>query len=80
MNISPNVHFPEVSDHGFSVSNIFSLWNGVIAFKLQLRAEDVDTKFKCQHKIQIFKANGFKVINASQSYVKYVKYVSEIIL
>lgn len=59
VNISPNAHFPEVSDFddGFSVSNIFSLWNGVIAFKLQLRAEDVDTKFRCQHKIQIFKVN-----------------------
>lgn len=59
MNISPNAHFLEVHyfDNGFSVSDNFSLWNGVIAFKLQLRSEDVDTKFRCQNKIQIFKAN-----------------------
>lgn len=59
VNSSPNAHFPEVPyfDNVFSVPDNFSLWNRVIAFKLQLRSEDVDSKFRCQNKIQIFKRN-----------------------
>ena len=61
MNISPSAHFPEIPYFVKSVlvSDNFLLWNGMIAFNFQLRSEDsivVDTKFRCQNKIQIFKA------------------------